>query len=102
MWLIRALVDVRRKAALGLALVAPVALAADPGQCETRCATAPSTEMQSCLQRCPEAREPSKARSFQACALRCKDRFDSAFKACQERCPGHERAQDKKKKSSQP
>ena len=83
--------------ALGLGLAAPVALA-DPAQCEARYGTASSAEMQACLQHCPEARDPTKASTFQACALRCKSKFDDSFKSCRENCPGLEDGKGKKKK----
>ena len=87
--------------ALGLGLIAPQALA-DQGQCEAACSTKASTDMQTCLERCPEARDPTKASSFQACALRCKDRFDSSFNTCAEHCPkkGGDSGTKKKKKRS--
>ena len=86
-------------AALGLGLAAPVALA-DQGQCEAECVSGASTNMQTCLERCPEARDPTKASSFQACALRCKSHFDDAMKQCSDRCPSKDpnSAQGKKKK----
>jgi hypothetical protein len=85
--------------ALGLGLLAPRVLA-DQGQCESTCATKASSDMQTCLERCPEARDPTKASSFQACAMRCKDRFDSALNTCAEHCPkkaGSESGSKKKK-----
>jgi hypothetical protein len=87
-------------AALGLGLgVSSVALA-DQGQCEANCATSASGEMSTCLERCPEGRDPTKASSFQACALRCKGKFDASMSACTEHCPGNKNkdASGKKKK----
>ncbi|KFE63988.1 hypothetical protein [Hyalangium minutum] len=74
---------------------------ANPEQCEARCATRASTEMESCLGRCPEAGDPTQARGVQACAVRCKDRFDSAFNACAEHCPQKDGSADTREKKRQ-
>jgi hypothetical protein len=81
-----------------LGLAAPSALA-DPRQCQARCAADASPEMESCVHRCPEARDPTKASSFQTCALRCKAKFDSTINACKQHCPGSQEGKGKKQSS---
>jgi hypothetical protein len=54
--------------------------------------------MQTCLERCPEGRDPTKASSFQACAMRCKGKFDASMKQCTERCPGSQTQDNSGKK----
>jgi hypothetical protein len=82
-------------AALGLSLVAAPALA-DKDRCQANCATTASTTMQTCIERCGEPRDPTKAKGFQACALRCKEKFDKAYNTCAQSCDG---GSTKKKKS---
>ncbi|WP_224240130.1 hypothetical protein [Hyalangium gracile] len=85
----RVLVHARLLGMLVLGLAAPAALA-DQGKCEADCASSAGLEMQSCLERCPEARDPTKASSFQACALRCKNKFEQSMSNCADRCPTKE------------